>query len=585
MSQPLYESTLSHAAARGGLRGIAQRLVKHNLLTDAQAAMAEKSASDLEISLLQHVIESGLVEPLKGMVAAGWEYGLPVIDLEALRLATLPPAADYPIQVLQRLNVLPLARHGHRLTVAVPYPATLTQLDELQFATGLSVEGVLAPVDQITAALSNYLAQNERGMLDEIDDIDDAVSSLNIVQTSDGNEVPLEESSQSSEDAPIVKFVNKILLDAIRRGASDIHFEPYETLYRVRYRVDGMLIEVARPPFVMRNRIAARLKIMARLDISERRLPQDGAIKLKLSRTRSLDFRVNSLPTVYGEKLVLRILDPTAAQLGIEQLGFSDDQRAHYELALKQPQGMILVTGPTGSGKTVSLYTGINILNKVERNICTAEDPVEIKVTGINQVNVLPKIGLDFASALRAFLRQDPDVVMVGEIRDLETAEIAVKAAQTGHLVLSTVHTNSAAETLTRLANMGVTSFNIASAVSLIIAQRLARKLCMHCKEPVEIPHKALHKEGFNNEEIQQATIYKPVGCKLCTHGYKGRIGIYEVVPITEAMRQLIMRDANALDIDQQARREGHPSLHRSGLLKVMQGITSLEEINRVSKE
>ncbi|MCL5425862.1 MAG: type IV-A pilus assembly ATPase PilB [Gammaproteobacteria bacterium] len=585
MSQPPFESTLSHAAARGGLRGIAQRLVNHSLLSDAQAATAETTASDLEISLLQHVIESGLVDPIAATVAAGWEYGLPVIDLEALRLTSLPPATDYPIKVLQSLNVLPLARHGHRLTVAVPYPATLTQLDELQFATGLSVEGVLAPVDQITVALNNYLAQNERGMLDELEDIDDAVSSLNIVQSSDGNEVPLEESSQSSEDAPIVKFVNKILLDAIRRGASDIHFEPYETLYRVRFRVDGMLIEVARPPFAMRSRIAARLKIMARLDISERRLPQDGAIKLKLSRTRSLDFRVNSLPTVYGEKLVLRILDPTAAQLGIEQLGFTDEQRIHYEHALKQPQGMILVTGPTGSGKTVSLYTGINILNKVERNICTAEDPVEIKVSGINQVNVLPKIGLDFASALRAFLRQDPDVVMVGEIRDLETAEIAVKAAQTGHLVLSTVHTNSAAETLTRLANMGVTSFNIASAVSLIIAQRLARKLCTHCKEPVEIPHEALRKEGFNNEEIDQATIYKPVGCKHCTHGYKGRVGIYEVVPITEAMRQLIMRDANALNIDQQARREGYPSLHRSGLLKVMQGITSLEEVNRVSKE
>ena len=585
MSKPSFESTLSHAAAHGGLRGIAQRLVKHGVLSDAQAATAQSTASDLEISLLQHVIESGLADPVAATVAAGWEYGLPVIDLEALRLTTLPPAADYPVKVLQNLNVLPLARHGHRLTVAVPYPATLTQLDELQFATGLSIEGVLAPVDQITVALNNYLAQNERGMLNELDGIDDAVSSLNIVQNSDGNEVPLEEASQSSEDAPIVKFVNKILLDAIRQRASDIHFEPYETLYRVRFRVDGMLIEVARPPFAMRHRIAARLKIMARLDISERRLPQDGAIKLKLSRTRSLDFRVNSLPTVYGEKLVLRILDPTAAQLGIEQLGFTDEQRALYEHTLKQPQGMILVTGPTGSGKTVSLYTGINILNKVERNICTAEDPVEIKVDGINQVNILPKIGLDFASALRAFLRQDPDVVMVGEIRDLETADIAVKAAQTGHLVLSTVHTNSAAETLTRLANMGVSSFNIASAVSLIIAQRLARKLCHHCKEPIEIPRKALQKEGLNNEEINQATLYKAVGCKHCTQGYKGRIGIYEVVPITESMRQLIMRDANSLEIDQQARREGYPSLHRSGLLKVMQGITSLEEINRVSKE
>ncbi|NYT72851.1 type IV-A pilus assembly ATPase PilB [Halomonas sp. QX-2] len=585
MSQPPFESTLSHTSARGDLRGISLRLVKHGLLTDAQAAAAETTASDLEISLLQHVIESGLVDPNKATLAAGWEYGLPVINLEAVRLTSLPLAADYPVKVLQSLNVLPLVRHGHRLTVAVPYPATLTQLDELQFATGLSIEGILAPVDQISVALNSYLAQNGRGMLDELDDIDDVVSSLSIMQNNGGNDVPLEESSQNSEDAPIVKFVNKILLDAIRRGASDIHFEPYEALYRVRFRVDGMLIEVARPPFAMRNRIAARLKIMARLDISERRLPQDGSIKLKLSRTRSLEFRVNSLPTVYGEKLVLRILDPTAVQLGIEQLGFTDEQRRHYEHALKQPQGMILVTGPTGSGKTVSLYTGINILNKVERNICTAEDPVEIKVAGINQVNVLPKIGLDFASALRAFLRQDPDVVMVGEIRDLETAEIAVKAAQTGHLVLSTVHTNSAAETLTRLANMGVSSFNIASAVSLIVAQRLARKLCTHCKEPIDIPHEALRKEGFSSEDIHQATIYKPVGCKHCTHGYKGRIGIYEVVPITEAMRQLIMRDANALDIDQQVRKEGYPSLHRSGLLKVMQGITSLEEVNRVSKE
>lgn len=585
MSEPNFESTLSHAAARGGLRGIAQRLVKHGLLTEAQAATAEATAFDLDISLLQHVVDSGLVDPRQSAIAAGWEYGLPVIDLNAVRLSSLPPAADYPVKVLQHLTVLPLARHGHRLTVAVPYPATLTQLDELQFATGLSVEGVLAPVDQLSTALNQYLTQNERSMLEELDDIDDAVSSLNVVQGAAGEDAPLEEAPQNSDDAPIVKFVNKLLLDAIRRGASDIHFEPYETQYRVRFRIDGMLIEVARPPFAMRNRIAARLKIMARLDISERRLPQDGAIKLKLSRTRSLDFRVNSLPTVYGEKLVLRILDPTATQLGIEQLGFTDDQRGHYERALAQPQGMILVTGPTGSGKTVSLYTGINILNQIERNICTAEDPVEIKVPGVNQVNVLPKIGLDFASALRAFLRQDPDVVMVGEIRDLETAEISIKAAQTGHLVLSTVHTNSAAETLTRLSNMGVSSFNIASAVSLIIAQRLARKLCPHCKEPVDIPHEALRREGFSQQAIQQSTLFRPVGCKQCTHGYKGRVGVYEVVPITDAMRQLIMRDANSLDIDQLARREGYPSLHQSGLLKVMQGITSLEEVNRVSKE
>ncbi|WP_311064009.1 type IV-A pilus assembly ATPase PilB [Halomonas sp. DWK9] len=585
MSQTAPESTLSHAALNGGLRGIAKRLVKHGLLTDAQATVAESTAAELEISLLQHVVDSGLVDPDAAAVAAAWEYGLPVVNLEAIRVSALPPANDYPVKILERLDILPLARHGHRLTVAVPYPATLTQLDELQFATGLSVDGVLAPADQLRNTLVQYLAQNERSMLDELDNIDDAVSALNIVQHADGDEVALDKAEQNSDDAPVVKFVNKILLDAISRGASDIHFEPYETQYRVRFRIDGMLVEIARPPFALRHRIAARLKIMSRLDISERRLPQDGALKLQLSRTRSIDFRVNSLPTVWGEKVVLRILDPTSAQLGIEQLGFNPDQQAAYENALQKPQGMILVTGPTGSGKTVTLYTGINMLNQIQRNICTAEDPVEIKVSGINQVNVLPKIGLNFASALRAFLRQDPDVVMVGEIRDLETAEIAVKAAQTGHLVLSTVHTNSAAETLTRLANMGVATYNIASSVSLIIAQRLARKLCNQCKTPADIPLEALRKAGFNQQDIRNATIYKAVGCKQCTQGYKGRLGVYEVVPITDDMRQLIMRDGNAIEIDQQARREGYPSLYQSCLSRVLDGSTSLEEVNRISKE
>ncbi|WP_301583743.1 type IV-A pilus assembly ATPase PilB [Halomonas alkaliantarctica] len=584
MSHPAPESTLSHATSHGGLRGIAKRLVNHGALTDAQAAVAEQTAAELEISLLQHVVDSGLVETHVAALAAAWEYGLPVVDLDAIRINALPPANDYPVKILERLDILPLARHGHRLTVAVPYPATLTQLDELQFATGLSVDGVLAPADQLKSTLTQYLAQNERSMLDELENVDDAVSALNIVQLGE-DEATFDKAIKDSEDAPVVKFVNKILLDAISRGASDIHFEPYETQYRVRFRIDGMLIEIARPPFALRHRIAARLKIMSRLDISERRLPQDGAIKLQLSRTRSIDFRVNSLPTVFGEKIVLRLLDPASAQLGIEQLGFSPEQQAAYEHALKKPQGMILVTGPTGSGKTVTLYTGINILNQIERNICTAEDPVEIKVSGINQVNVLPKIGLNFASALRAFLRQDPDVVMVGEIRDLETAEIAVKAAQTGHLVLSTVHTNSAAETLTRLANMGVASYNIASSVSLIIAQRLARKLCNLCKKPANMPAEALRKAGFSQQDIRNGTIYTAVGCKQCTQGYKGRIGIYEVVPITDAMRQLIMRDGNALDIDQQARREGYPSLYQRCLSRVLDGSTSLEEVNRISKE
>ncbi|QPI66087.1 type IV-A pilus assembly ATPase PilB [Vreelandella venusta] len=576
--------TLSQIAMHSGPHGIAKRLVENGELTDAQATVAENTATELDVSLLQHLVDSGLVESGAAAQAAAWEFGLPVVELDVIRINALPPANDYPVNLLERLEVLPLARHGHRLTVAVPYPATLTQLDELQFATGLSIDGVLAPVDQLKSTLTQYLAQNERSMLDELDNVDDAISALNIVQQ-DEDEATLDKATKESEDAPVVKFVNKILLDAINRGASDIHFEPYETLYRVRFRIDGMLFEIARPPFALRHRIAARVKIMSRLDISERRLPQDGAIKLQLSRTHSIDFRVNSLPTVFGEKIVLRLLDPATAQLSIEQLGFSSEQQAVYEHALKKPQGMILVTGPTGSGKTVTLYTGINILNQIERNICTAEDPVEIKVSGVNQVNVLPKIGLNFASALRAFLRQDPDVVMVGEIRDLETAEIAVKAAQTGHLVLSTVHTNSAAETLTRLANMGIASYNIASSVSLIIAQRLARKLCSLCKTPAQIPDEALRQAGFSQQDIRNGTIYSAVGCKHCTQGYKGRIGIYEVVPVTDAMRQLIMRDVDALNIDQQARREGYPSLYQRCLSRVLDGSTSLAEVNRISKE
>ncbi|WP_447896097.1 MULTISPECIES: type IV-A pilus assembly ATPase PilB [unclassified Vreelandella] len=567
------------------LSGIARRLVAHEVLTRAQAEVADESSAELDLSFLQHVVESGLVDSTDAVLAAAWEYGLPVVDLEAVKLSALPPANEYPIKILNKLNALPLARHGHRLTVAVPYPATLTQLDELQFATNLSVEGVLAPAEQIRSHLIQYVAQNERSLLEELDGVDDSVGALNIVHDEEGEEVTLESTGVNKEDAPVVKFVNKVLLDAISRGASDIHFEPYESQYRVRFRIDGMLIEIAKPPFAMRDRIAARLKIMSRLDISERRLPQDGAIKLQLSRSRSIDFRVNSLPTVYGEKLVLRILDPSSIRLGIEQLGFSARQQKDYEAALKRPQGMILVTGPTGSGKTVTLYTGIDMLNQIERNICTAEDPVEIKVSGINQVNVLPKIGLNFASALRAFLRQDPDVVMVGEIRDLETAEIAVKAAQTGHMVLSTVHTNSAAETLTRLANMGVASYNIASSVTLIIAQRLARRLCPNCKAPADIPHEALLKAGFRQAQLDNVTIYKAVGCKQCTQGYKGRVGIYEVLPISDDMRTLIMRDGNALEIDKLARQEDHPSLYQSCLSRVLDGSTSLEEVNRISKE
>ncbi|MEX5451977.1 type IV-A pilus assembly ATPase PilB, partial [Stutzerimonas stutzeri] len=394
-----------------------------------------------------------------------------------------------------------------------------------------------------------------------------------------------DESGEAADDAPVVRFVNKMLLDAIRGGSSDLHFEPYEKAYRVRLRTDGILHEVARPPIQLASRISARLKVMAGLDISERRKPQDGRIKMKLSKSKAIDFRVNTLPTLWGEKIVMRILDPSSAQMGIDALGYEEDQKELYMNALRQPQGMILVTGPTGSGKTVSLYTGLNILNTVDVNISTAEDPVEINLEGINQVNVNPKQGMDFSQALRAFLRQDPDIIMVGEIRDLETAEIAIKAAQTGHMVMSTLHTNSAAETLTRLRNMGVPAFNIATSVNLIIAQRLARKLCNSCKKEIDVPRDVLLREGFPEQRLGTFKIYGPVGCENCKGGYKGRVGIYEVVKNTPSLQRIIMEDGNSIDISTQMRKDGFNDLRTSALLKAMQGVTSLEEVNRVTKD
>ncbi|MFD2190298.1 type IV-A pilus assembly ATPase PilB [Pistricoccus aurantiacus] len=568
------------------LRGLGRRLVDQGLLTEDVTIKAVEGAKAAGTSLMHYVIEQALVSPEETACAAAWEYGLPLIDLEALRISALPAADRMPERLLRRHCMLPVACNEYRLTVAVAYPSVLSQLDELGVATGLTVEGVLAPANQLQTMLDRYLHQHEQDQLsDQLGSGDSSLEDIDF-EGSGNQEAEDDQAVTAAEgDAPIVRFVNKILLDAIQRGASDIHFEPYETSYRIRLRIDGILLETAKPPFGQRNRIAARLKVISRLDISERRLPQDGAIKLRVSKSRSIDFRVSTLPTVYGEKIVLRILDPASAQMGIDALGFTKTQRALYEQALSEPQGMVLVTGPTGSGKTVTLYTGLNMLNTDERNISTAEDPVEIKVPGINQVNVLPRIGLTFASALRAFLRQDPDVVMVGEIRDLETAEIAVKASQTGHLVLSTLHTNSAAETLTRMINMGVQAFNIASSVSLIIAQRLARRLCPHCKTPTEIPHQALIEAGFSEEEIGEATIYRPVGCRRCTLGYKGRVGIYEVVPISDAMSQLIMRQGNSLELAQQARDDGHPDLRRSALAKAMEGLTSLEEVYRVTTD
>ncbi|WP_370315191.1 type IV-A pilus assembly ATPase PilB, partial [Thalassolituus sp.] len=423
------------------------------------------------------------------------------------------------------------------------------------------------------------------GQIDTYVDNGELDSALDEVDLQDPNADRKEDDDKGADDAPIVRFVNKILLDAIRIGASDIHFEPYEKRYRVRYRTDGVLQEVAQPPANLSGKIAARLKVMSQMDISERRIPQDGRIKMKISKNKSIDFRVNTLPTLWGEKVVLRILDPGSAKLGIDALGYEEDQKKMYLNALSKPQGMILVTGPTGSGKTVSLYTGLNILNVEGTNISTAEDPVEINLEGINQVNVNNKVGLDFASALRSFLRQDPDVVMVGEIRDLETAQIAIKAAQTGHLVLSTLHTNSAAETLTRLANMGVPAFNIATSVSLIIAQRLARRLCAQCKEPADIPHETLLEAGFTDSMLADAEIFHPVGCEHCNKGYKGRVGIYEVVEITDAISRIIMEGGNSIQISDAARQAGFHDLRTSALMKVAQGVTSLEEANRVTTD
>ncbi|WP_110668427.1 type IV-A pilus assembly ATPase PilB [Salinicola halophilus] len=562
---------------------LAQRFVEQGLISAAALETASRAASEAQQTLLEYLVRNGQVDPRAAGELAAREYGLPFLDLTHVDWDQLPIVEPIADKVVRRFQVLPLARDDRRLTVAIAFPATLARLDELQFTTGLAIEGVLVPFDQLERALAKrYRSQETSGMLEALDQASESL-------TLDSSELDLENEAKAfdggEDDEPIVRFVNKILRDAINRGASDVHFEPYEASYRVRFRIDGMLLEIARPPLTLRTRLAARLKVMARLDISERRLPQDGAMKIRLDATRAIDFRVNTLPTVFGEKIVLRLLDAQTASWGIDALGFAPHQRALFEAALAEPQGMILVTGPTGSGKTVTLYTGINRLNTEERNISTAEDPVELKVPGVNQLNVQPRIGLDFASALRAFLRQDPDVVMVGEIRDLETAEIAVKAAQTGHLVLSTLHTNSAAETLTRLRNMGVASFNIASSVSLIIAQRLARKLCPRCKTPAELPDEVLRAEGIESERLASATLYRAVGCDHCTLGYKGRIGIYEVVPVSETMSQMIMNDSHALDLARLARREGYPGLRQSGLAKVLEGVTSLEEINRVTTD
>jgi type IV pilus assembly protein PilB len=573
---------MATASTTAPLSGLPRRLLQDGIVDEEAILHAIKDARSNQAGLVAYLVEKELANARQVAVAASHEFGVPLLDLDVLELdVDAIKAIDQ--RLLNKHRVLPLVLRGKRLFLGLSDPTNLQAVDEIKFQTGFRVDPVVVEQDKLEEAVSRALEAVDTSMssFDE-DDFD-----LDSLEISSGEEDFGEDVTRDDvEDAPVVRFVNKVMLDAIKRGASDIHFEPYEKTYRVRTRLDGVLKQVASPPIALSTKVCARLKVMARLDIAERRVPQDGRIKMRLSRNRAIDFRVNTCPTLFGEKVVMRILDPSSAKLGIDALGYESFQKKLYLDALSKPYGMILVTGPTGSGKTVSLYTGLNILNTEDRNISTAEDPAEINLPGVNQVNVNPKVGLNFAAALRAFLRQDPDIIMVGEIRDLETAEIAIKASQTGHLVLSTLHTNDAPRTLTRMIDMGVKPYAIASTVHLIIAQRLARRLCESCREVKDIPEEALLQEGFNKEDVKSGLrIYGPVGCKNCVDGYKGRTGIYQVLPITETISRIIMEGGNAMQISEQATREGIWDLRRAGLQKVKDGITSLEEVNRVTIE
>ena len=568
-------------ATQTTLAGLPRRLVQDGLISEEKLVEASASARKEKLPLVAYLVNQDLADARSIAVAASHEFGVPLLDLDAIDVdIDVIRAVDQ--KLINKHRVLPLVRRGQRLFLGISDPTNLAAIDDIKFQTSLRIDPVVVEQDKLEERIVKAIEAVDTTMGDLADD-DFDLENLDVSGDQDNEE---EIHRDDVEDAPVVRFVNKILLDAIKRGASDVHFEPYEKYFRVRTRLDGVLSEVAQPPVVLANKVCARLKVMSRMDIAERRVPQDGRIKMRLSKNRAIDFRVNTCPTLFGEKIVLRILDPSSAKLGIEMLGYEDHQRALYEKHLSKPYGMILVTGPTGSGKTVSLYTGLNILNTEDRNISTAEDPAEINLPGINQVNVNPKVGLTFASSLKAFLRQDPDVIMVGEIRDLETAEIAIKAAQTGHLVLSTLHTNDAPRTLTRLVDMGVKPYAIATSVSLIIAQRLARRLCDNCKEVRDIPREALEKEGFTAEDLEAGiTIYGPKGCKSCNDGYKGRVGVFQVMEVSEAMGRIIMEGGNAMQIADQAASEGVIDLRQAGLNKVKDGVTSLEEINRVTIE
>ncbi len=564
------------------LSGIARMLVQEGLLTEEEANALQTQANTMRAPFISQAINSKKIAADKIADTASKAFGFPYFNLDALNPDYLP-AKSIDVKLMQTHRVMAMQSRNNILFVAISDPTNLHALDSVQFQMGMTLSPVIVEDDKL-GRMIDKIVESKDTTLKSLDTGDDFDLDLGADATEEEADV-----SQEVDDAPVVKYVQKILLDAINMGASDLHFEPYEKFYRIRYRIDGVLRDIAQPPLAIKEKLASRIKVISNLDISEKRIPQDGRMKLVLSKTRAIDFRVSTLPLIHGEKIVMRILDPTSATLGIEALGYEPAQKEALLKAVSRPYGLVLVTGPTGSGKTVSLYTCLNILNKPDINISTAEDPAEIPLPGINQVNVNDKQGLTFAAALKSFLRQDPDVIMIGEIRDLETADMAIKAASTGHMVLSTLHTNDAPSTLTRLMNMGVAPFNIASAVTLITAQRLARRLCKNCKVPIETPPKeALLQVGFIEEDFNQPfQLYaaKEGGCEMCTGGYKGRVGIYQVMPITDAISRIIMKNGTAHDIADQAELEGVNDLRRSGIMKAIQGLTSIEEVEAVTNE
>ncbi|MFN3594224.1 MAG: type IV-A pilus assembly ATPase PilB [Thiobacillaceae bacterium] len=565
------------------LTGLCRALVQQGLLSPEEGENLQNQAKNARESFLGHLLRTRRFRADQIAAFASVTFGIPYLNLDALDPHALPKGV-VDAKIVQKNRILPIGQRGNKLFVAISDPSNIQALDDVKFQTGLTVEPIVVEDDKLGRLLDQYGEAPEEDILKRIETED-----LNLEFSDEEAQASLDTAAAADiDDAPVVRYLQKIMLDAINSGASDIHFEPYEKHYRIRFRMDGVLYEVASPPLAIKEKLASRIKVISKLDISEKRIPQDGRLKLVVSRNKSVDFRVSTLPTLYGEKIVMRILDSTTAlQKKIDELGYEPEQLKALLAAIQRPYGMILVTGPTGSGKTVSLYSCLNILNKPGINISTVEDPVEIQLNGINQVNINEKAGLDFASALRAFLRQDPDIIMVGEIRDLETAEIAIKAAQTGHLVLSTLHTNDAPSTLTRLLNMGVPSYNVAASVLLITAQRLARRLCPNCKQPVDIPPEALLDAGFQEADLDGSwQAYTAVGCEVCKNtGYKGRIGIYQVMPISEEINHIILKGGSNLDIAAQARREGILDLRQAGLLKVKAGLTSLEEVLSVTNE